>query len=75
MPHADFSEQNDPWDSFARELGAENEPLDEIAEAPTEEPAEDVGQEGFGGIYGLPRIVGDRGRNEAGHTPFSRLRY
>ncbi len=45
MPHADFSEQNDPWDSFARELGAENEPLDEIAEAPTEEPAEDVGQE------------------------------
>ena len=28
MPHPDFSEQSDPWDSFAREIGAEGAETD-----------------------------------------------
>ena len=41
MPNADFSEQNDPWDSFAREISGEPEaPADPAESGSTEAPDE-----------------------------------
>ena len=67
MPIADFSEQSDPWDNFAREVGAESGSPPEAEEAGPEDSSETLPE-------GAPSTGGNDDAEAGAESPSERMR-